>query len=100
MTPLRPVAASIRTGDRGGRDVVEEEGDQIMSQSRSESVPRPPLARLDRPARALDAILGASPDLVFLCGPDGSILDANHAAASAWGLARAEILGKSWHELG
>src|SRR5438309_1663633 len=71
-----------------------------MSQGRSERGPRPPLARVDRPARALDAILGASPDLVFLCGPDGAVLDANHAAASAWGLGRADIPGKSWHDLG
>src|SRR5258708_1524472 len=71
-----------------------------MSQGRFESFPGSSLARAEREAGMLDAILGASPDLVYLCGRAGEFLDANLSGAAVWGLDRAEILGKTWHDLG
>jgi PAS domain S-box-containing protein len=56
----------------------------------------------ERPAqaRALDAILTASPDLVYLCRASGEFLDANPSGASAWGLDRSQIVGLGWRDLG
>jgi two-component system NtrC family sensor kinase len=71
-----------------------------MSPSRFESPPRSPLARVQRQAGTLDAILGASSDLVYLCGRGGEFLYANPSGAEAWGLDQAEILGRSWRDLG
>jgi PAS domain S-box-containing protein len=51
-------------------------------------------------ARTLDAILTASPDLVYLCGSSGEFLDANPSGASVWGLDRAQIAGLRWRDLG
>ena len=39
-----------------------------MSTIRPESAPRPPLTPVQWQAGTLDAILAASPDLVYLCG--------------------------------
>src|SRR3954451_13175257 len=71
-----------------------------MSQSRAEPAPRSPLARVERQAGTLDAILAASADLVYLCGRAGEILYANPSGAGAWGLDRTLILGRTWRELG
>ena len=48
-----------------------------MSKSRIEGLPRSPIARVERQAGTLDAILGASPDLIYLCGRSGEFLFAN-----------------------
>jgi two-component system, NtrC family, sensor kinase len=71
-----------------------------MSPSRPESPSRSPLSRVQRQAGTLDAILGASTDMVYLCGRAGEFLYANPSGAAAWGLDRAEILGRSWSDLG
>src|SRR4051794_35365822 len=70
-----------------------------MSQSRAEAVTRSPLARVERQAGTLDAILAASADLVYLCGRAGEFLYANPSGAEIWGLDRTLILGRTWHEL-
>jgi PAS domain S-box-containing protein len=56
---------------------------------------------VERPAQArtLDAVLTASPDLVYLCGPSGEFLDANPSGASVWGLDRSQIVGLCWRDL-
>jgi PAS domain S-box-containing protein len=48
----------------------------------------------------LDAVLAASPDLVYLCDRSGTFLYANHPGAREWGMNRGEILGRSWNDLG
>jgi PAS domain S-box-containing protein len=73
-----------------------------MATSRSERVSSPEVIAVERPAQArtLDAILTASPDLVYLCGPSGEFLDANPSGASVWGLNRSQIVGLRWRDLG
>jgi PAS domain S-box-containing protein len=50
-------------------------------------------------AGTLDAMLAASPDLVYLCDRPGTFLYANNAGARHWGKTRDELLGMAWHEL-
>jgi PAS domain-containing protein len=68
------------------------EGDCVMNPSRPETPPRSPLVRIERRPGILDAILAASPDLVYLCSRSGEFLFANPSGASVWGLDRFEIL--------
>jgi len=51
-------------------------------------------------ADALDAILSASPDLVYLCDRAGRHVYVNAAAARAAGRSAGEMLGRTWRELG
>src|SRR5215211_6136950 len=60
----------------------------------------PVSAGMEWRAGALDAVLAASPDLVYLCDRSGTILYANLAGARRWGRERGEILGMTWQELG
>ena len=71
-----------------------------MSTSRPESPPRPPLTPVPGQAGTLDAILAASPDLVYLCGRAGKFLFANASGAAVWGLDRSELIGRTWGDLG
>jgi PAS domain S-box-containing protein len=48
----------------------------------------------------LDAVLAASPDLVYLCDRAGTFLYANHPGAVEWMLDRHEILGRNWNDIG
>jgi PAS domain S-box-containing protein len=48
----------------------------------------------------LDAVLAASPDLVYVCDRTGTFLYANHPGADEWRLDRHEILGRNWKTLG
>ena len=57
-------------------------------------------AGLNRQVGTLDAVLGGSPDLVYLCDRAGTFLYANSAGARHWRLDRDDILGKSWRDLG
>ncbi|HMB03929.1 MAG TPA: PAS domain S-box protein [Isosphaeraceae bacterium] len=56
--------------------------------------------RFQPQAGALDAVLAASPDLVYLCDRGGAFLYANHPGAREWGMDRGEILGRNWTDLG
>jgi two-component system NtrC family sensor kinase len=56
--------------------------------------------RFDPPTGTLDAVLAASPDLVYLCDRAGTILYSNHPGALEWMMDRHQILGRSWNELG
>ena len=53
-----------------------------------------------RAALATVPMLAASSDLVYLCDRQGTILYANLAGATRWGLKRDQILGMSWQQLG
>ncbi|MBV8612007.1 MAG: PAS domain-containing protein [Singulisphaera sp.] len=57
-------------------------------------------AGLNRQVGTLDAVLGSSPDLVYLCDRAGTFLYANSAGARHWKLDRDTIVGKSWRDLG
>ena len=56
-------------------------------------------SRFEPPTSTLDAVLAASPDLVYLCDQDGTFLYSNHPGASVWGITRQEIIGLSWGDL-
>jgi PAS domain S-box-containing protein len=60
------------------------------------------VSAVERPVQAstLDAILTASPDLVYVCSSSGEFLDANQLGAAFWGLDRSQIVGQTWRSLG
>ena len=96
-----PIPRKSGEGAGRGRAKVDDfPGDSVMGMSRFEGPPGGPTTQAEWQAGTLDAILGASPDLVYVCAPSGEFLDANLSGASAWGLDRTLILGKTWHDLG
>ncbi len=70
------------------------------SESQPSATPASPGPRIDRQASLLDAILAATPDLVYLCDRRGVFLYANQAGAALWGLDRDALVGRSWRDLG
>ena len=71
-----------------------------MASSRAGDRPDGAPTRPDWHAGMLDAVLAATPDLVFLCDPTGTFLYANAEAARHWERPRADLLGQSWSDLG
>ena len=50
-------------------------------------------------AEKFKLIFNASPDMIFILGHNGRVLDANHAALNTYGYSNKEVFGKSFEEL-
>jgi PAS domain S-box-containing protein len=74
--------------------------EDITERKRAEETLKKLTQQLHEQASILNAILSASPNQIFHIDSQGVYRYASRAALSALGMASAEVIGKSWQELG
>ncbi|MGB8310244.1 MAG: PAS domain S-box protein, partial [Halobacteriota archaeon] len=84
------------SGPMGVRGIVI----NITERKRAEDTLRWMASEVEQQARALDEILSASPDHIYMFNRTGKITYASRAAARALGIDQADMVGKTWRELG
>ena len=84
------------SGPMGVRGIVI----NITERKRAEDTLRWMASEVEQQARALDEILSASPDHIYMFNRTGKITYASRAAARALGIGQADMVGKTWRELG
>jgi PAS domain S-box-containing protein len=84
------------SGPMGVRGIVI----NITERKRAEETLRWMASEIEQQARALDEILSASPDHIYMFNRPGKITYASRAAARALGVSQADMVGKTWQELG
>lgn len=72
----------------------------ITDQKRRESELELINVELEKHSKALDQILSASPDYIFLFDVNGTYAYVNDRAAALWGLRKEEIIGRRWRDIG
>ncbi|RMI27466.1 MAG: PAS domain S-box protein, partial [Calditrichaeota bacterium] len=75
-----------------GRDVTEQKRTQIQLQALT--------AEVEQQAQMLDQILSSFPDRVYLNDRSGRFQYVSKSGASAWGMTKADMIGKTWLEIG
>jgi len=84
------------SGPMGVRGIVI----NITERKRAEETLRWMASEVEQQARALDEILSASPDHIYMFNRTGKITYASRAAARALGISQADMVGKTWQVLG
>jgi PAS domain S-box-containing protein len=72
----------------------------ITERKRAEETLKWMVSQIEQQARALDEILSASPDHIYMFDRSGKITYASRAAARALSLKQVDMIGKTWQELG
>ncbi|MBE2222503.1 MAG: PAS domain S-box protein [Anaerolineae bacterium] len=71
-----------------------------IERKRAEEERKQLTVRLERQVSMLDAVLSATPDNLYIYDLNGRFMYVSHSGARMLGFSRAELIGKTWAELG